>query len=424
MGIALHHNPPGIRPRRVFLAIPAYESPGGLLAFSLFRAHVDLQSAGFDVELQLLIGDCHVDDARNSLVHDFLASSCDDLVFLDADIGFQSADLIRILNHDRDVVGGVYPKKSDIDQYPAWLPDGPRWSDKDGLLEAIGFCTGFMRIRRAVLEKMAAESPEYIAAGGAKIREVFRREIIDGVRNSGDIAFCRRWRAMGGKVFVDPSCYLEHRGQKTWAGTLGSYLRRQSGIELVAGISRIKEGKERDSDYFELMLEWGNDPWAASPELMKTCVMVARQVKGCVLETGSGITTLLMAAANPDLTIHSLEHKADWAARLEQAAHKLDLKNIVIHRVDLKDYPAGKWYDVPRLPWNEFNLVLCDGPPRREGNRRTLFGVMATHDCRPRCVLVDDADTEGDSIPSEYQTEIKGQLRKFAVGLRKASGDR
>jgi len=62
--------------------------------------------------------------------------------------------------------------------------------------------------------------------------------------------------------------------------------------------------------------------------------------------------------------------------------------------------------------------VLCDGPSRREANRRILFGVMATHDCRPKCILVDDADTEGDSIPAPYRTEIRGELRKFAVGLR------
>lgn len=418
MGVFLHHNPPGVRSRRVFLAVPAYDNPGGLLTFSLFRAHIDLQNAGFDVELGILLGDCHVDDARNALVNDFLKSACDDLVFLDADVGFQSADLIRILSVDRDIVGGVYPKKSDREEYPVWLKDGPRWADEDGLLEAVGFCTGFMRIKRHVLEKMAAESAEYIAASGEAIREVFKREIIDGVRNSGDIAFCRRWVAMGGEVYVDPSCYLEHRGPKTWAGTLGSYLRREAGIELEAGIARILDGVETDSDYMELAIEWGNDAWAAGPELLKMCVMVARQVKGCVLETGSGLSTLIMAAANKDLTIHALEHKEEWALKLEKVAKRLGMNNIVIHRVELKDYPSGRWYEVPRLPWADFDLVLCDGPPRKEGHRRILFGVMATHDCRPRCILVDDADTEGDSIPNDYKSEIKGQFRKFAIGLR------
>jgi hypothetical protein len=89
----------------------------------------------------------------------------------------------------------------------------------------------------------------------------------------------------------------------------------------------------------------------------------------------------------------------------------------VIHEAPLVDMPAGKWYEVPKLAW-DFDLVLCDGPPRKEGNRRILWGVLATHDCRPRCILVDDADTEGEAVPNNYRTEIKGQIRKFAVGLR------
>lgn len=418
MGIQLTHNPPRVRPRRVFLAIPSYGAPSGLLAFSLFRAHVDLREAGFDVELSLLMGDCHVDDARNHLVHDFLESSCDDLVFIDADVGFQTSDLIKLLNYDRDVVGGVYPKKSDIESYPAWLPGGEIWTDKDGLIEAVGFGTGFMRIRRNVLEKMASVAPEYVDDHNKTVKQIFYRETINGKRNSGDIAFCRKWAGMGGKVYVDPSFYMEHRGEKTWGGNYGAYLRRVNGISLTESLNKIRDKTENDDVYFQMMCEWGNDPWSAGPELLKACVMVARQVKNCVLETGSGLTTLVMAAANPELTIHCLEHKAEWAAKLQQEVARLKLNNIVIHVAPLKDYPAGKWYDVPRLPWNDFELVLCDGPPRQEGHRKTLFGVMATHDCRPKCILVDDADTEGDSIPSPYRTEIKGQLRKFAVGLR------
>lgn len=417
MSLVLRHHPPKNHSRRVFLAVPSYERPGALLAFSLFRAHVDLQNAGFDVELALLTGDCHVDDSRNALVADFLASTADDLVFIDADVGFQSADLIRLLNYDRDVVGGAYPKKSDISAYPAWLPAGDTWADSDGLIEAYGLGTGFLRIRRNVLERMSAEAPEFKLDGNT-LREVFRRETIDGDRNSGDIAFCRRWRAMGGKVYIDPKCYLEHRGEKTWAGTYGSHLRRSRGMALTTGIEAIKAGTEVDAVFFELMCEWDNDPWSAGPELMKASVMVARQVKGAVLETGSGLTTLLMAAANPALHIHCLEHQAQWKARTEEAARRLGLTNITVHLAPLTGYPAGNWYTLPQLPWDSFDLVLCDGPPRQEGLRRILFGVLASHDCRPRCILVDDADTEGDSIPAPYRSEIKGELRKFAVGLR------
>ena len=384
----------------------------------MFKAHPELLKAGYEVEFGLLLGDCHVDDARNRLVNDFLKSSCDDLVFIDADVGFQSEDLIRLLSHDRDVVGGTYPQKNDVEVHPVGLLPGEIWSDKDGLIEVASLPAGFFRIRRNALETLAAQSNEYSIVGEEdKIRQVFERLILNGIRISSDVAFCRKWRDRGGKIYADPNCYLEHCGNKIWTGTLGAYLRRINGISLH-GIKLVQSGKETDRTYVELELEWGNAPWSAGVELLKTSVQVARQVKGAVLETGSGLTTLLMAAANPELVIHALEHSDAWADKVEEAIKRLGLTNIVIHRVPLKEYPSGRWYDVPRLPWNDFELVLCDGPPRQEGNRKILFGVMATHDCRPKCVLVDDADTEGDSIPAPYKTEIKGQLKKFAVGLR------
>lgn len=418
MSLAIHHNPPGNRPRRVFLAVPSYGPVSGITTFSLFRAHTALNEAGFDVELALLLGDCHVDDARNALVRDFLASTCDDLVFIDADIGFQETDLIRLLSHDRDVVGGAYPKKCDTESYPVKIGGGEVWSDADGLISVEGVGTGFLRIRRNVLETLAADSVEYVTAENLPTRMVFERLVIDGVRYSGDIAFCVKWRRKGGKVYVDPACYLEHRGDKSWTGTYGSHLRKMNGLALIDGITSIREGTETDAKYLDLMLEWGNDGFAASPELLKAAVMVARQCKGVALETGSGLSTLVMAAANPALTIHALEHQPEWAAKVEAAAKRLGLTNIVVHCAPLTDYPAGKWYEVPRIDWTDVDLVLCDGPPRKEANRRLLWGVMATHDCRPRCVLVDDADTEGDAVPADYRTEIKGQFRKFAVGLR------
>jgi predicted O-methyltransferase YrrM len=421
MGLLLHHNPPGTSTRRVFLAVPSYGEPNGITAFSLFAAHPELLKAGYDVELCLLLGDCHVDDARNRLVNEFLKSKCDDMVFIDADVGFQAADLIRLLNYDRDVVGGTYPKRGNIDEYPAMYLPGELWADKDGLIEVLGLPAGFLRIRRNVLETLAKDAAEYFVQGDSldKIKQVFERLIIDGARYSSDNAFCVKWRKAGGKVYVDPDCYLEHRGQKTWAGTFGSYLRNINGLSLT-GLGKIAAGTETDHTYIELMLEWGNTPWAAQPDFIKAAVMMVRQINGPVLEVGSGMSTLAMAAANPGIVVHSLEHDGGWYAKILRDVERLGLKNIVVHLCDLKQYPKGRWYDPPELPWLEFQMVLCDGPPRAGSNRNILWDVMEQHGCRPRCLLVDDANRDGKFIPDGYNGEIRGDNRKFAVGLKQA----
>jgi len=416
----LHHNPAGLTPRRVFLAVPSYGPISAFTTLSLFRAHTALVEAGYGVELGLLAGECHVDDARNRLVREFLNGTCTDLVFIDADIGFIPDDLLRLLSHDRDVVGGTYPMKQAIEQFPVRLKGGEIWSDKDGLIEVDGLPTGFLRVRRNVLERLAADSLEYQIKGGEDTqttRLIFERLIIDGGRVSGDYAFCHKWKQAGGRIWCDPEADLGHVGDKTWTGTLSAHLKNRAGLSLVDGITRLRDGTERDRDYWNLVREWGNDPWSAGPELLKAGVMVARQAKGPILETGCGLTTLVMAAVTGQ-HVHALEHKDEWASKVEQAARRLGLSNLTIHRAPLKHTPAGRWYDPPRLPWADFDVVLCDGPPRFEANRRILMGVMASHDCRPRCILVDDAETEGDAVPPDYRTEIKGQLRKFAVGLR------
>jgi predicted O-methyltransferase YrrM len=419
MGLLLHHNPAGTSNRRVFIAVPSYGEPNGITAFSLFVAHPELQKAGYDVEMCMLLGDCHVDDARNRLVDEFLKSECTDLVFIDADVGFQAKDLIRLLAYDRDVVGGTYPKRGDIEEYPIMYIPGEIWAESDGLIEVAGLPAGFLRIRRNALEALAKDAKEYFNKGDSidPVKQIFERMIIDGARYSSDNAFCVKWREKGGKVYVDPDCYLEHRGHKIWSGTFGSYLRKINGLSL-SGLKKIRNGEETDDTYIELMHEWGNIPWAAQPDFVKCAVMLARQVNGPILEMGSGISTLAMASANPNVTIHALEHEASWASKIGMDIERLGIKNIKVHFCPMKDYPEGRWYDPPELPWKDFQLVLCDGPPRAGNNRNELYNFMEQNACYPRAILVDDAHRNGFYMPPGYSRELMGGLRKFAVGIK------
>jgi hypothetical protein len=42
-----------------------------------------------------------------------------------------------------------------------------------------------------------------------------------------DYVFCRRFRAIGGKVWVDPILELDHTGTKVFRGCLFDYLQRE-----------------------------------------------------------------------------------------------------------------------------------------------------------------------------------------------------
>lgn len=394
----LHYSPAPSGGRRVFIAIPSYGQTSNITAFCLFQSAEYLAKAGIEAELGILQGNCHVDDARNVLVKDFLKTDCEELVFIDSDIGWQPRDLVNLINHDRDIVGASYPRKQATEDFPCLYIPGEIWSDKDGLIEVLGIPTGFMKIQRHVLEALWEKSRKYRVRGSAddeEAAEIFERGIVNGGRISGDYNFCRKWRGLGGKVFVDPSFYMEHEGSKRWEGSLGSHLRRKNGLSMDRVIDLIRKGKETDHDLIELWQDWGNTQWSASVEMLKTCIHLARQVE-TVVDIGSGLTSIVMAAAGAK--VKALEHNPSWADKVR------GVENLIVIDSPLVDYEKGRWYAHTDI---DADLVVCDGPPRQLANREILFDFLKS----PKCVVMDDCS----SSPHLPEAEVKGKFRKFIV---------
>ena len=189
--------------------------------------------------LSLVPGDPYLSKARNRIAYEFLVNwtNCTHLFFLDDDLGWQPSAALRLVQHNVDVVAGCYPKKSDKGEWPAQMEtDGDsRPIERNGLWRAKLAPTGFMCIKRAVLEKMAQASGLYVdtTAPGATAAQwnIFDMGwfTTDGDRpaNQGGVAgqfwgedyyFCRRWRDMGGEVWIDPDIMFTHRGSMAWGG--------------------------------------------------------------------------------------------------------------------------------------------------------------------------------------------------------------
>jgi hypothetical protein len=110
-------------------------------------------------------------------------------------------------------------------RYASGASDAPR--TKEGLLEVTDGATGFMLIKRSVIEKMIKHYPEtrYIpevyddpSHKGMPKYALFDTMIENGRYLSEDYTFCRRWQNMGGKVYVDPRVILDHVGTHTFKG--------------------------------------------------------------------------------------------------------------------------------------------------------------------------------------------------------------
>lgn len=390
--------------RSVFLAIPVYGDISPECAYTLFHVERALKDAGIDSELAIYAGDCHVDDARNRLVRDFLESDCDDLVFIDSDIRFEAESLVKLLNYDADVVGGAYPLKQKEEAYPVRFIPGEIWSNDQGLIEVLSLPTGFLRIKRCVLEHLALHSVKFNPKSDSRsqLPVIFERGVIDNCRFGGDVNFCRKCRDFDIKIYLDPSVWFEH---DNYSGRISSFLKKENG-QVLPQLDDIHNGDT--TVFYELFREWDN-PWAASPEMLAALSYLA---KGNILETGSGLSTLVMAKTTEG-QVYSLEHNHEWADKLEAIALELGIDNINVIRSPLVD---GWYTNVPNI---DFDVVINDGPPRSLGDRSKLFDKVKINGAM---VIMDDMeDNNQELIANQYALSsgktinIVGQTRPFAV---------
>jgi hypothetical protein len=386
----------------VFIAIPCHGEISAPTFSAFFEGAQLLDAADYNITLCTEAGNCHVDDARNSLVREFLKTDAGDMVFIDADVGFRPEDLLKLVKVDRDVVAGVYPKKEDEESFPVLTIPGELWADSDGLVEVEGVPTGFLRIRRHVLEKLRDKARSFIGQAGnpEPYHVIFERMIVGNQRRSGDYAFCWKWRQMGGKIHVDPEMAFTHTGTKTWAGTLGAWWKRKHGVEaeelarkLDAALRKIITGNPEAADFHDLTEGWGNG-WSASPELL---AHIWAHARGRVLECGTGLSTLVMAAKGCEVT--ALEHDPIFASHIQAMLERYGLKAEIVCR-PLK----GKWYD---FEGGDYDTLVIDGPPRAIADR-----TIALERVKAPVILWDDYET---GLDAPEIVEVPETGARFAI---------
>ncbi|HXJ61887.1 MAG TPA: hypothetical protein VNU68_35055 [Verrucomicrobiae bacterium] len=256
-------------PQFVVFGVPSFQGkPEREFVLSIMETQAALANAGIGYSMTLLAGDPYLGKVRNRIASQFLLSTphATDLFWLDDDIGWDPDAVVRLLQRPEDVICGVYPQKKDALSFPVTLelaPDG-QMIEKDGLYLAQLAPTGFMRIKRHVLEQMAQKVGKYYetdiygerllqfnifearyvdtdmeALRKTDLEDLTREEAIAHLRRSlglvvssdiggwwgEDYWFTERWREMGGKVWVDPEIRFTHRGSKAWGATFGDSIR-------------------------------------------------------------------------------------------------------------------------------------------------------------------------------------------------------
>ena len=218
--------------RSVMIGTPAGD---GKLAVeyvaALLRSRAQLDRAGIALDPFFVVNDSLVMQARNSVVAAFLASTAEDLVFIDSDIAWEAEDLARLLSHDQPLVAGTYRRKSEQLSFTVQFEDGQARRDPaSGLLRAKRVGAGFLRLRRDCLTRMEDAFPQLRfqpppVSGDSRPRSaLFDTSLVDGEFVGEDYTFCDRWRSIGGIVWVDPEIRLRHLGGGSYSGLLWEIL--------------------------------------------------------------------------------------------------------------------------------------------------------------------------------------------------------
>ena len=211
-----------LKTTRVHICMPCY---GGQLTESTFMSYIKwanvARQLGLDWTVETMTNESLISRARNTLTAKFLhTKESTHLMFIDADIGWEPWHLLVMLNHDKDVVGGLYPMKSlPVKWCVNGIPDADQ-NDPSGLIEVTKTGTGFLLMKRGVFEKLNAHpavKPFINDIGLDPVLNPYMKTYFDtAVREnryySEDWTFCENWRDIGGQVFVDKRVLLKHTG--------------------------------------------------------------------------------------------------------------------------------------------------------------------------------------------------------------------
>ena len=213
----------------IHIGMPCY---GGMVSeptmTSLLRFTLLAAKHGLNWSLDTMVNESLVQRGRNNLMAKMMGNkNATHFMFIDADIRFQPESIFQLVSCEKDVVAGLYPKKSIPTKYVINLLPQTRIQGDIFTVDTAG--TGFLLFRREVYEKLIQAHPDskYVDdVGIGKEHEPNMYAIFDckidakGHYLSEDWLFCRRWRELGGDIWAHSKILLNHVGHYEYKGDL------------------------------------------------------------------------------------------------------------------------------------------------------------------------------------------------------------
>lgn len=232
---------------KLLIATPMY---GGMCSGEYTRSSIGviptMQANGVEVSFAYIYNNSLITSARDQLAAICLSHDFTHMMFIDADIKFNAADILSMLKADKDVIAGVYPKKEinwhmvhqqvlagavpeQLTNFTGSLVVNLVDNEKERVvkanepLEVFGAGTGFMLIKRSVFEYLEPHVEKYIdSSSDSEINSFFFlvKDPDTKKQLSEDYAFCRLCRQHGIKIYVAPWVRLGHSGTYLFEGSV------------------------------------------------------------------------------------------------------------------------------------------------------------------------------------------------------------
>lgn len=213
--------------RRVLIGTPSYDGK-----VDVWYCNSLLQTVKMSFQKNIYVHaiytsyDSLVQRARNSLVRLALAGDYDDLFFIDADVEWEPEWVFKLLERPEPIVGCALVKKGENEGYTVKITDKKLIYNEDkSLLDVDAVGTGFLKISKFALEKLWNSSESYISED-EEHKMIFDLKVENGDLISEDYVLCNKWKAMGYKVWLDPTITCNHIGIKKYKGNLSNFLQK------------------------------------------------------------------------------------------------------------------------------------------------------------------------------------------------------
>lgn len=179
---------------------------------SLIEAMDVVKAKGLNVGLTVQVGG-YVATNRNNCVETALQAGASHLMFIDTDMIFPPSGIVRLYDHDKDIVGANYNMRGNPST--GELKDCTvKMADKDGnllqgvdlptqLFKAHAVATGFMLIKTSVFTKMPKPWFYFVDDG-------------NGDLHTEDVQFCLDAHRYGFDTWCSPTIQMGHIGTKVY----------------------------------------------------------------------------------------------------------------------------------------------------------------------------------------------------------------